>query len=98
MAVLRRDGWLWGFFSRWMGLTGFFEGGEIVLSHGHHTLTVPTRNQGRRIWLSIDEPSHSIPVCYGDINTIGANLTDGGFVICADIKTDTCVVQWFLEY
>jgi hypothetical protein len=80
-----------------MGLTGF-ESGEIVLSHGHHTLNVPTCARGRRIWLSIDEPTHAIPVCYGDINTIGAKITSDGFMICADIKTDTCIVQWFLEY
>jgi hypothetical protein len=97
MAIIRRDGWLWNIFSSWLGLRGF-EGGEIILSHGYSVVNVPTCNKGRRIWISVDEPNHSIPVCCGDINLIGSKITDNGFTICADIKTDMCIVQWFLEY
>lgn len=97
MAVIRRDGFLWNFFKNWMSLSGF-EGGEIILSHGHNVVNVPTNASGKRIWLSIDEHDHAIPVCCGDINVVGAKLTNDGFILCADIKTDTCVVQWFIEF
>jgi hypothetical protein len=80
-----------------MGLSGF-EGGEIILTHGHNVVTVPTNAQGKRIWLSIDEPTHAIPVCCGELNVIGAKLIKDGFVLCADIKTDGCIVQWFIEF
>jgi hypothetical protein len=95
MSIIRRG--LWHFISRWMGLTGV-EGGEIVLSHGNSVVTVPTNAQGKRIWVCMDEPPHSIPVCCGDVNLIGVKLTDHGFVICADIKTDVCIVEWFIEF
>ena len=97
MAVIRRDGFLWNFFSRWLGLSSF-EGGEIILTCGHNVVNVPTNAQGKRVWLSIDEPTHAIPVCCGDLNVVGAKLVKDGFVLCADIKTDGCIIQWFIEF
>lgn len=97
MAVIRRDGWLWNFFSRIMGLKGF-EGGDIVLSYGHHTVTIPTSAQAQRIWLSVDEDNATIPVCCGNINVVGAKIIDHGFVLCADVKSDLVEIQWFIEF
>jgi hypothetical protein len=96
MPVIRRNDYIWRFFSGILGLSGF-EGGELLLSYGKTVITVPTKFQGNSIWLNTEEPEDSIHVCCGEVNSIGAEIIENGFVIYADIKTDKCLVQWFLE-
>jgi hypothetical protein len=75
-----------------------FEHGEVVLSHGNHVLFIKTKHKAKKVWLTIEEPCHSIPVCHGDVNLARAVATHGGFNLFADIKTDKCEIEWFIEY
>ena len=97
MAILRRTGWLWNIFARLFGLRDFY-GGEITLSYGHQIIEIHLCHHPRQIWLSINEPCHSVPVCCGDINLVGAKITRRGFILDADIKTNSATVQWFIQY
>jgi hypothetical protein len=84
------------------------ESGEIALAHGSHTVLIPIAHHGKRIWLSVEE-NHRIPVCCGsEANVVGAKfvkLADHechrhghhGFMLTADIKTDTCIIHWVVE-
>jgi hypothetical protein len=38
------------------------------------------------------------PVCQGDINMVGCAIKADGFVLYADIKTNTAEICWTVEY
>jgi len=72
--------------------------GEIVLGFGVHEIQIDIPGVPCKVFFDIEDPIDGCPVCYGDVNKIGINVGDGGFVIHADIRTNTCSIAWRCEY
>lgn len=68
--------------------------GEVVLGYGQHEIKIELDNTPCRVSLSITSPCDATPVCHGDVNKIGVTILDDGFVLYADIKTNTCCIEW----
>jgi hypothetical protein len=69
--------------------------GEIILGFGLHEIVIKTEGgQPAKVALAIKDPCDQMPVCYGDVNRIGVTLTGDGFVLYADIRTNTCCIEW----
>lgn len=71
--------------------------GDIVLGFGQHEVIIKLENTPCKVSLCIATPCDSVPVCHGDINKIGVTILENGFVLHADIKTNTCCVEWHCD-
>ena len=70
--------------------------GEIVLGFGIHEIEIKVPGKPCRV--SFDIEDDGCCVCYGAVNKIGITVCKHGFVIHADINTNTCLVRWHCEY
>lgn len=68
--------------------------GDIVLGYGQHEISIKMDNTPCKVSLNLKTPCDSTVVCQGDINKIGVTISDNGFILYADIKTNTCCVEW----
>ena len=71
--------------------------GEIVVGFGQHEVTINMDKTPCKVSLSITSPCDSTPVCHGDVNKIGVTIQETGFILYADIKTNTCCVNWHCD-
>jgi len=71
--------------------------GDIVLGFGQHEIVIKMENTPCKVALSLRTPCDGTPVCQGDINKIGVTILENGFILYADIKTNTCCVEWVCE-
>lgn len=67
--------------------------GSIILQSGNHVVEVRTRREPVSIALSLTE-SYGMPVCNGDVDKIGYTILPNGFIIYADIVSDTVQIEW----
>lgn len=85
-----------------MGLTGCCctksTCGEISLGYGVHEIEIDVDGTPCRVYFSVRDPAEGCCVCHGDVNKIGITIGANGFIIYADIKTNTCSVEWKCEY
>lgn len=70
--------------------------GSITLNQGHHEVTVDTEVAPVEVYLSID--SGNSAVCNGDVDVAGYRLLPNGFVLYADIKSNSAVVNYIVEH
>src|SRR5262249_44279013 len=70
--------------------------GEIVLGFGVHEIKIDIPGVPCKVCFDIEDDG--CPVCHGDVNKIGIKIGSHGFVIHADIKTNTCLIKWHCEY
>jgi hypothetical protein len=73
------------------------ECGDVSLGYGCHEITVKTACGPKDICLSTNNDTCDTPVCQGDVNMVGYSLLPDGFVLYADIKSNTCVVSWSVK-
>jgi hypothetical protein len=78
-------------------LTGNSSSGEIVLGFGQHEVNIQMDSTPCKVSLSMRTPCASTPVCHGDINKIGVTILENGFVLYADIRTNSCCVEWVCD-
>ncbi len=71
--------------------------GDIVLGFGQHEINIDMDGKPCRVTLSLKEPCNSTPVCHGDVNKIGFTIRDDGFILYADIRTNTCCIEWHCD-
>lgn len=71
--------------------------GDIVLGYGQYEVVIKMDNTPCKVSLSMKLPGDGMPVCQSDINKIGFTILENGFVLYADIKTNTCFVEWNCE-
>jgi hypothetical protein len=71
--------------------------GCMVLANGHHEVTVRTLDKPKKVYLTTNSDSANTPVCQGAIDMVGCTLTDDGFVLYADIRSNTAQVCWAVE-
>ena len=68
--------------------------GDIILGYGKHEVVIKMDQTPCKVSLSITSPCDSTPVCHGDVNRIGVTILDVGFILHADIRTNTCCIEW----
>lgn len=68
------------------------EVGAVVLGYGKQELIVKTKCKPKKVFISCE--GHDTPVCQGTLDTAGVQLLDDGFIIFADIRSNTCDVSW----
>lgn len=71
--------------------------GDIVLGYGQHELTIEMDKTPCQVQLSMKSPCDATPVCHADVNKVGVTILDNGFILYADIQTNTCCVTWTCE-
>jgi hypothetical protein len=78
--------------------TGHFASGDILLGYGQHEIKIVTNGKPCKVTLSIEDPTGGIAVCHGNVNKIGVNILNNGFVLYADIQSNTALVKWNCEF
>ncbi len=71
--------------------------GEILLGYGLHEIAITVKGEPCSVYFSIHDPADGCCVCYGDVNKIGITIGKHGFIIYADIRTNTCLVEWMCK-
>jgi hypothetical protein len=66
----------------------------VLLAFGDRDITFKTDFTPLRVYVSVI--SDGIPVCIGDVSTVGVTLLEDGFVLHAHIKTDSAIVKWII--
>lgn len=75
------------------------ESDQILLCFGKHEIKVDTCCKPRKVFLAvIEDECCSVPVCTGNITTLGSVILDDGFLLYVDVETSACVVQWVVEF
>jgi hypothetical protein len=70
--------------------------GEIVLGCGSHEIEINIPGQPCKV--SFDIEDDGCCVCHGEVNKIGITIGKSGFVIHANINSNTCLIRWHCEY
>jgi len=73
------------------------EKGSLELSHGWSEVFVPTTQQPRNVWLNLDN-HEGIQCCLGQVNMISTHNTPEGFVVIANITSESTYVKWIAEF
>ena len=72
--------------------------GDITLGFGLHEITITVGKRPCKVYFCIKDPCDGTCTCHGDINKLGITITDCGFILYADIKTNTCCIEWSCEF
>ena len=72
--------------------------GEILLGYGLHEIKIVIDNKPCTVFLGIEDPTGGVAVCHGNVNKIGVRILDDGFILYADIQTNTALVKWTCEF
>jgi hypothetical protein len=73
--------------------------GTIVLGSGRHEILIKTDPPSpSSVFLCAEEPCDSTPACVGDLNWTAACVVPEGFILYADVKTNSCVVRYTVRY
>lgn len=71
--------------------------GDILLGFGLHEITISLDHKPCTVFLSVQDPADSMAVCHGGINKIGFTILDDGFILYADIQSNTSFIKWTCE-
>jgi len=69
--------------------------GQVDLAYGHHEISIKVDCPVHKVYLSIDCCNHT--VCGCDMTMVGHCITNDGFLIIADVKSDSCKVDWLVK-
>lgn len=100
-GVTHTIGWWWEFFKSLFGISDYFKRGNISLASGKHEIQIqtdPSEGSPTKVYTWISEPTPGVCVCLGDVNLAGTTSLPDGFVLYADIKSNTATVNWLVEY
>jgi hypothetical protein len=72
-----------------------FQEGTVTLqaSGGTEVVEIKTRKPPVELWISIG-PTAGIPVCQGNIDKFSYSLTTDGFILYANISSNTAQLNW----
>lgn len=73
------------------------EQGNIDLAHGKSEIFIPTTQQPRRVWTSLDD-FEGVQCCLGQVNKLSTYCTTDGFVLIAEISSESAYVKWIAEF
>jgi len=69
--------------------------GQITLNQGRHEIVIETEVEPKEVFLSVS--GNCDPVCVGDINMIGYALIGSGFILYADITSNTAEISYIVR-
>jgi hypothetical protein len=72
--------------------------GGIILGFGVHEVEIDVLGEPCKVSFEIDDPADGCCVCHGGVNKIGITIGNNGFIINADIQTNSCLIKWRCEY
>ncbi len=72
--------------------------GEIVLGYGTHEIEIDVPGIPCKVSFDIEDPADGCPVCQGAVNKIGISINGTGFIIHAEVNTNTCLIAWRCDY
>lgn len=96
MGQMRRNNYCWEVFSKDFSVNWFY-GGEIFLSYGNHKIVIHTKVKIKDLWLNMDEKG-CMPVCNGDESRIGFRTFKDRVEIDAKIRSESVVINYFLDF
>ncbi len=90
----------WAWVMKFLNKDNNFKKGSIILCPGFHKLGVGTCKNPVAVYLDVQEPCDGVTTCVGNLNWVVAKLHPCGqfFTIFADIKTESCTVNYIVEY
>jgi hypothetical protein len=68
------------------------EVGQYIVPHGRHEIEFAFDYPIMNVFIAC--PSLEQPVCSGDLNWFSVTLLPFGFIMHADVKTDSATVTW----
>jgi hypothetical protein len=91
--------WWWDYFRQLFNIQAFSVEGSITLGPGEQTIEITTKYPNPdAVFLSAEEPEDEIATCVGDVNWVACRVLENGFVLFADIKSNSCVVNYTVRY
>jgi hypothetical protein len=72
--------------------------GDILLGFGLHEVTIDVGRRPCKVFFSIKDPADGHSVCHGSVNKVGLTINDVGFIIYADINTNSCFIEWTCDF
>jgi len=89
----------WNIFKSLFHVNEFNLTGSITLGPGEHQITIGTEfGDPSEVFLSVQEPNNGVPTCVGDLNWVAARLTGTGFILFANIKSNSATVHYIIKY
>jgi len=73
------------------------EEGFLELGHGQSEIFVPTTQQPLHVWLNLND-YEGIQCCLGQVNMLSTYSTPEGFVVIANITSESAYVKWIAEF
>jgi hypothetical protein len=68
-------------------------GDRLLLSQGNYLLKINTPKEPEKVWLSLNGDKLNGQ----ETNSLSTEITEDGFILKADIQSENCVVDWFIE-
>ena len=93
-SYFTKESWWWWRYIR--ELLGYkHERGLIVLGYGKQEIVINTTLEPERIYISCCD--EGCPVCWGSLTLATAVKTVDGFILCADVQSASCTINWIVE-
>lgn len=73
------------------------EEGNIDLGHGKSEIFIPTTQTPRRVWTCLED-FEGVQCCLGQVNKLSTYCTPDGFVLIAEISSESAYVKWIAEF
>jgi hypothetical protein len=73
------------------------EEGGIDLANGKSEIFIPTSHIPRRVWISLED-FEGVQCCLGQVNKLSTYCTTEGFVLIAEISSESAYVKWIAEF
>lgn len=87
--------WWWNHVKWMFGLHDFTKG-RMTLANGWHEVFIPTDCQPLKVMCCCTQ--RESPCCGGDICMYATCITQDGFILYADVKTNLCEIEWIAHY
>jgi hypothetical protein len=83
--------------SDWYELFLVFQEGTSVFPTGQHVIQIKTRSEPKQVWLRLVEEGE-MAVCQGGLTQMSYTMTPTGFILYADVPTDTAQIDWVVYF
>lgn len=94
---LQRNNYCWDVFAKQFGVNWFY-GGEILLTYGNWRIIIHTKTNIKDCWISTSESENTIPVCCGDITTVGSKIYNNRVEIDVRVRSDLMNLNYWFQF
>lgn len=71
----------------------YTEIGDLSLSCGKHEVIFRRGYKPKRVLVHMNN-EEGLPICHAELNSLAVTITDNGFILNADIKSDKAYIMW----